>query len=101
MGSTVHVSHVQDNSHVQEILAAEHQTTTCNAKDTLQRMADEARRMWHVENMAISHRLGKLKAGEINLVIAVASVDRSQGSAACQYLIDQFKQRMPIDKIET
>ena len=66
----------------------------------LQEIADEARQKWQVENVAISHRIGKLRVGEINLVVAVASAHRSEGFAACQYIIDQFKERMPTSKIE-
>ncbi len=62
---------------------------------------EEARQRWQVENIAISHRVGKLKVGEINLVVAVASAHRSEGFAACQYVIDQFKERLPTRKTET
>jgi proline racemase len=44
---------------------------------------------------------GKLKVGEINLVVAVASAHRNEGFAACQYVIDRFKERQPARKIET
>lgn len=67
----------------------------------MREIAREARQRWQVENIAISHRVGKLKVDEINLVIAVASAHRSEGFAACQYAIDQFKQRLPTRKIET
>jgi molybdopterin synthase catalytic subunit len=39
--------------------------------------------------------------GEINLVVAVASAHRQEGFAACQYIIDQFKLRLPTRKTET
>lgn len=55
----------------------------------------------YVENIAISHRTGKLRVGEINLVVAVASAHRREGFAACQHIIDQFKQRLPTRKMET
>jgi molybdopterin synthase catalytic subunit len=53
------------------------------------------------ENIAVSHRIGKLAVGDINLVVAVASAHRAEGFAACQYVIDQFKQRLPTRKTET
>ncbi|MBA7655405.1 Molybdopterin synthase catalytic subunit [subsurface metagenome] len=67
----------------------------------MQEIAKEARHRWQIEEIAISHRIGKLKVGEINLVVAVASAHRGEGFAACQYAIDQFKQRLPTKKTET
>ena len=54
-----------------------------------------------MENVAICHRIGKLKVGDINLVVAVAAAHRGEGFAACQYAIDRFKQQLPTQKTET
>ena len=51
--------------------------------------------------IAISRRIGKLNVGDINQVVAVASAHRSDGFAACQYIIDQLKERPPTRKVET
>ena len=82
-------------------LSVEYQDVKGNAEDTLQEIANEARQKWQIEKIAISHRVGKLKVGEINLVVAIASAHRGEGFAACQYAIDQFKQRLPTKKVET
>jgi molybdopterin synthase catalytic subunit len=42
-----------------------------------------------------------LKVGDINLVVAVAAGHRGEGFAACRYIIDRFKQRLPTAKTET
>ncbi len=67
----------------------------------MREIAQEVKRKWQVENIAISHRVGKLKVGEINLVVAVASAHRGEGFAACQYVVDRFKERLPTRKTET
>ena len=54
-----------------------------------------------IDNIAISHRIGKLVVGDINLVVAVAAAHRKEGFAACQYAIDQFKEILPTKKKET
>jgi len=79
----------------------EYQDVNGDAKSKLQEIIDEVKLKWPLENVTISHRIGKLKVGEINLVVAIASAHRSEGFAACQYVIDQFKQRLPTKKIET
>ena len=58
-------------------------------------------RKWPIEDFAIYHRIGKLNVGEINLVVAVVLAHRVECYAACQYAIDQFKQRLPTRKTET
>ncbi len=66
----------------------------------MQEIADEAGKRWQLENASISHRIGLLKVGYINLVVAVASAHRIEGFMACQYIIDQFKEQLPTTKIE-
>ncbi len=78
----------------------EYRDSKGNAEKELQEIADEARKRWQLENLAIVHRTGKLRVGDINLIVAVASAHRSEGFAACQYIIDQFKGRMPTSKTE-
>ena len=78
-----------------------YQDANGRAEPILQRIVNQAKIEWPIEDMAISHRTGKLAVGEINLVVAVASAHRSQGFAACKYAVDQFKQRLPTSKAET
>jgi len=92
---------IRDYSQGKPVLSVEYQDSKGNAGSTLQEIANEARHKWQIENIAISHRIGKLRVGEINLIAAVASAHRSEGFAACQYVIDQFKQRLPTRKTET
>ncbi|MFC2072732.1 molybdenum cofactor biosynthesis protein MoaE [Chloroflexota bacterium] len=91
---------IRNQSQGRPVLSVEYQDLQGNAESTLQGIAKEARHRWQIENIAISHRIGKLMVGEINLVVAVASAHRSEGFAACQYAIDQFKQRLPTRKME-
>ena len=95
-----YVGMIRDRSEGKSVLSVEYQDSKGNAEKALQGIADEARKRWRLENIAISHRIGKLRVGEINLVVAVASAHRSEGFAACQYIIDQFKELMPTSKIE-
>jgi molybdopterin synthase catalytic subunit len=97
---TTYVGLIRDNSHDKPVLSIEYQDTG-NAAKTLQDIADEARQKWQIENIGIVHRTGKLRVGDINLVVAVAAAHRDEGFSACQYAIDQFKERLPTRKIET
>ena len=91
---------IREYSQGKPVLSVEYQDSKGNAESTLQEIASETRHRWQIENIAISHRIGRLRVGEINLVVAVASAHRGEGFAACQYAIDQFKLRLPTRKTE-
>ena len=70
------------------------------AKKKLAEIADEIRERWDIQDVAITHRLGRLEIGEISLVVAVASPHRKEAFEACQYCVDRIKQIVPIWKKE-
>jgi len=53
-----------------------------------------------VEEVAIVHRYGSLKASENILLVVVASPHRAEAFDACRYVIDEIKRRVPIWKKE-
>jgi molybdopterin synthase catalytic subunit len=95
-----YVGVIRNYSQGKAVLSVEYQDSSGNARKRLQEITDEVNKKWQLENVCISHRIGTLKVGDINLVVAVASAHRGEGFAACQYVIDQFKERMPTNKIE-
>ncbi len=63
-------------------------------------IADEIRRKWEVDEIAMVHRIGHLQVGEASVVIAVSAPHRHQALAACAYAIDRLKETVPIWKKE-
>lgn len=53
-----------------------------------------------IEDMAISHRIGRVDIGEISLVVAVASPHRKEAFYACHQAVDLLKEKVPIWKKE-
>ena len=96
-----YVGVIRQYSRGKSVLSVEYQDSKASAENRLQEIASETRQKWQLDNIAICHRTGKLKVGDINVVIAIASAHRQEGFAACQYAIDQFKQRLPTQKKET
>ncbi|TET68158.1 MAG: molybdenum cofactor biosynthesis protein MoaE [Dehalococcoidia bacterium] len=92
---------IRDYSRGKPVLSVEYEDVGEKAAKRLQEIAAEIKQKWPVDNIAIYHRIGTLKVGEINLVVAIASAHRNEGFAACQYAIDQFKQQLPTRKKET
>ena len=96
-----YVGLIRNHSHDKQVLSVEYKDAKGTAADVLQEIASEIRQKWPINNLAICHRIGKLGVGDINLVVAIASAHRKEGFAACQYAIDQFKQKLPTRKKET
>ena len=96
-----YVGLIRDRSRGKAVLSVEYSDPDGTAEVRLQEIVTEAKKKWQLNEMAMHHRIGELKVGDINLVVAVASAHRGEGFAACQYAIDQFKQRLPTQKKET
>jgi len=96
-----YVGLIRDYSREKPVLSVEYEDTEGKAEDRLREIASEIKQKWPVSNIAIYHRVGKLKVGDVNLVVAIASAHRREGFAACQYAIDQFKRELPTNKRET
>ena len=98
---TAYVGLIRQYSRGKQVISVEYRDAKGKAVDRLREIVDEASSKWQLENLAFIHRTGKLRVGDINLVIAVASAHRQEGFAACQYIIDRFKQKLPTHKTET
>ena len=96
-----YVGLIRDNSRGKPVLSVEYSDTDGKAKSRLQDIANKIMRKWQINNLAIHHRTGKLKVGDINLVVTIAAAHRTEGFAACQYAIDAFKEKIPTRKKET
>ena len=59
----------------------------------------EAEQQWPV-TVALAHRLGRLSIGDIAVAVAVAGDHRDEAFAACRYVIEELKRRVPIWKRE-
>jgi len=92
---------IRGYSRGKSVLSVEYEDVEGKAEKRLQEIAGEIKQKWQLDNIAIYHRIGKLKVGDINLVVAIASAHRGEGFAACQYAIDRFKQKLPTRKKET
>ena len=92
---------IREYSRGKPVLSVEYKDPNGTAESRLREIISEIRQKWQLSNLAICHRIGKLKVGDINIVIAVASAHRQEGFAACQHAIDRFKQIVPTQKKET
>ena len=66
----------------------------------IERMLGEARERWPEARVALQHRLGLIPVGEASIAIAAAAPHRDAAFAACRYIIEEVKKRLPIWKKE-
>lgn len=63
-------------------------------------IASEARERFGEVRLAIVHRVGEVRVGEISVAVLAAAAHRDAAFDACRYAIDQLKRRAPIWKQE-
>ncbi|MBV8245751.1 MAG: molybdenum cofactor biosynthesis protein MoaE [Candidatus Eremiobacteraeota bacterium] len=66
----------------------------------MERIAAEVRARFIDSHLAMVHRLGELRVGEVSVAVAVAAPHRAEAFEACRYAIDELKRRVPIWKLE-
>ena len=55
-------------------------------------------RQWPIASIRLVHRLGRVRVNEASLWVEVTAAHRGEAFAACQFLIDEMKQTVPIWK---
>lgn len=97
-----YVGTVRDVSHDRRVIFMEHQVSLQDlARRELELIAEEIEHRWQLKDVSIIHRIGKLRTGEILLVVAIGSPHRVEAFEACQYAIDRFKEVSPKWTTET
>jgi molybdopterin synthase catalytic subunit len=64
------------------------------------RILDEARTRFDIVRACAVHRTGDLELGELAVWVGVAAEHRDAAFAACRWIIDEVKSRVPIWKHE-
>ena len=70
------------------------------AENMIQKIVDEVKQKWGIQEVAIGHRIGRLEIQEISLVVSVGSEHRKEAFEASVYIVDRIKTIVPIWKKE-
>lgn len=70
------------------------------AEKEIGKVVDRVSRALPSVQLAVQHRLGRVRVGEASIVIACASPHRGEAFEACRSLIDGIKEQVPIWKKE-
>ena len=92
---------VRDRTDGQAVAYLEYQAYEPMAMRVFAQIGWEIRKQWPDANrVVIYHRVGKLKIGEISVLVAVGCPHRGEAFTACKYAIDTLKHQAPIWKKE-
>ncbi|MFN3560640.1 MAG: molybdenum cofactor biosynthesis protein MoaE [Chloroherpetonaceae bacterium] len=96
----VFIGTVRNQTAQKNVVGLDYEAFETMAIKKMHEIAEEAKAKFPVLKVAIAHRVGKLKLGEIAVVIAVATPHRAESFAACKFIIDTLKEVVPIWKKE-
>ena len=88
---------VRDHDHGRGVTLLEYEGHP-SAEAVLREVAAEIAADPDVYAVAVSHRVGSLRIGDVALVAAVSTAHRAAAFAACARLVDEAKARLPIWK---
>jgi adenylyltransferase/sulfurtransferase len=91
---------VRDHNEGRSVLRLEYEAFEALATKEGERILEEARQRFGVENLACVHRIGELGIGELAVWVGVSGAHRDEAFRACRYVIDEVKHRLPIWKKE-
>lgn len=83
-----------------DVTAIEYSAYDEMASAEITRMLDEARARWPNARLRVQHRIGLVAVGEASIAIAAAAPHRDEAFAACRYVIEEVKKRLPVWKKE-
>ena len=96
-GTCVFLGSVRDDD---DVTGIEYSVYDDMALAEITRIRDEASERWPETRVALQHRVGFIPVGEASIVIAAAAPHRDAAFAACRYVIEDVKKRLPIWKKE-
>jgi molybdopterin synthase catalytic subunit len=91
---------VRDRNDGRAVLRLDYQAYAPLASSEGARILAEATQRFAIVEARCAHRLGSLAIGDLAVWVGVSAGHRDAAFAACRYIIDEVKQRVPIWKNE-
>lgn len=91
---------VRDHNDGRRVLRLEYEAYAPLATAEGERIVEEARACFGATHLACVHRVGELALGDVAVWVGASAPHRDAAFAACRYVIDEVKARVPIWKKE-
>jgi molybdopterin synthase catalytic subunit len=96
-GTCVFVGTVRNDS---DVTGIDYSAYEAMAIAEIERVLSDAQTQWPEARVTLQHRLGLIPVGEASIAIAAAAPHRDDAFAACRFVIEEVKKRLPIWKKE-
>lgn len=91
---------VRNHNEGREVQALDYEAYESLGVKEGERIIEEALARFEIERAACVHRVGALQLGDLAVWVGVSAHHRDAAFAACRYIIDEVKSRVPIWKKE-
>lgn len=91
---------VRDRNEGRAVRRLDYQAYAALAQNEGERILAEVRGRFAIVSARCAHRVGSLAIGELAVWVGVSAGHRDAAFAACRYVIDEVKKRVPIWKNE-
>ena len=91
---------VRDHNEGRRVRGLAYEAYTALAEAEGEKVLAEARERFAIVDAACVHRVGELAVGELAVWVGVSAGHRDAAFAACRYVIDEIKARVPVWKHE-
>ena len=83
-----------------DVAGIEYSAYEAMAVEEIARIVSDAQAQWPDARVMLQHRLGLIPVGEASIAIAAAAPHRAEAFAACRFVIEEVKTRLPVWKKE-
>ena len=98
-GVVFFVGRVRDHDHGRQVVALTYEGHP-GADGVMREVLADARARPGVIEVSALHRVGDLGIGDLAFVAAVSAAHRGEAFAACAWLVDEVKRRLPVWKLQ-
>ena len=99
-GIVLFVGTIRNQTNGKKVKGLEYEVYRRMAERQIGKLEKEIRKRWPIKSIRLVHREGKLKVGEVSVVVAVSAAHRGEAFDAARYAIDRIKESFPIWKRE-
>jgi molybdopterin synthase catalytic subunit len=99
-GTVLFLGTIRNRNEGKVVRGLDYQVYREMAEKRMLEIEKRVKRKWPVKKMAMVHRYGSLRVGEVSVAVAVACEHRAEAFEACRYAIDTIKHTLPLWKKE-
>lgn len=99
-GTVIFVGTIRNRSEFGRVDGLEYEAYRRMADKRMRLIGEEVMKRWPVKKVSMYHREGRLRIGEVSVVVAVSSEHRAEAFDACRYAIERIKTGLPLWKRE-